>query len=68
MSERGLAERRQHRAAARSRELVVAGVTLALLPPMLPFPSTFLALKWIVPALSPCPTNCPPSTYGERLE
>ena len=55
-----------------SRKLVATVITLVALPLLLPFPSAFLALKWILPVIvkewSQCPAYCPPSTDGERLE
>jgi len=58
--------------ATRSGKLIALVIILAILPLVLLFPSAFLSLKWIVPALVPalaqCPTYCPPSTDGERLE
>lgn len=52
--------------------MTAAVISLAILPLLLPFPFALLTLKWIVPVIVPewsqCPLNCPPSTYGERLE
>lgn len=55
-----------------TRKLIATVIVLALLPLVLPFPVALIALKWVLPAMVPewlqCPTYCPPSTDGDRLE
>jgi hypothetical protein len=53
--------------AGRSRKLTTIVIVLAILPLLLPLPTSLFAFG-VTQVIVQCPVNCPYTTFGERLE